>query len=167
MLVTAAAKLPINPEWSFELKWDGFRCIATTVDGLLELRSKNGTDMTAWFPELTRLAEHIGQDVVLDAEVVVLDERGHPDFDALRRLSATLVVFDILRLGEHDLIDLTLSERRVILRAVVHDALPLVQISSFGTAQAFLPRPSALDSRVSLRNVTIRRIFRANGRVRG
>ena len=86
MLVAAAARLPIGPAWSYELKWDGYRAIATIVDGVLELRSKNGTIMTAWFPELALLAAHV-------------------------------------------IVDLSLAERRAILRAVLHDALPLVLIS--------------------------------------
>ena len=84
--------------------------------------------MTPWFLELAPLAAHVGCDAVLDGEVVVLDERGHPDFDALRRRPATFIAFDVLRIGAHDLTRTPLYERRVCLRAIARDALPLVLV---------------------------------------
>jgi bifunctional non-homologous end joining protein LigD len=106
--------------------WDGFRAIATIRNGELDLRSRQGTDMRPWFPELAALAVHIGRDVVLYGEVVALNADGRPDFYALRRSHPTFVAFDILRLDGRDLTPLPLRDRRRILGETFSDKLLLV-----------------------------------------
>lgn len=126
MVLTASTTIPVGEGWSYELKWDGFRAIATIDAGELDLRSRHGTDMRPWFPELVGLVDHVGRDVVLDGEVVALDANGRPDFYALRRSRPTFVAFDILKLDGRDLTSLRLRDRRRILAEVVADKLPLV-----------------------------------------
>jgi ATP-dependent DNA ligase len=54
---TAARELPADQrDWAFEPKWDGYRALGHLVGGELALRSRNGVDMAAWFPELAPLA---------------------------------------------------------------------------------------------------------------
>jgi bifunctional non-homologous end joining protein LigD len=43
-----------DPEWLFEIKYDGYRCLAEVDNGLAHLCSRNGSVMTAWFPEIAR-----------------------------------------------------------------------------------------------------------------
>jgi bifunctional non-homologous end joining protein LigD len=57
MLATLVAKAFDNPDWLFELKWDGYRAIAFIEDGRVRLVSRNQNELTAQFPELGRLAE--------------------------------------------------------------------------------------------------------------
>lgn len=76
MLLTSSTTVPVGPDWTYELKWDGYRAIATIRDGRLHLRSRHGTPMLELFPELAALVDHIGRDVVLDGEVVTLDVYG-------------------------------------------------------------------------------------------
>jgi bifunctional non-homologous end joining protein LigD len=57
--------LPSGPSWSFELKWDGFRAIVSTENGL-RVRSRRGWNMTPVLPELRRLP----QGLVLDGEIL-------------------------------------------------------------------------------------------------
>ena len=96
-----------DDQWLFELKWDGVRCVAAAHDGGLVLRSRNGNDMTARYPELTHTA--LPEGLILDGEIVALDEKGHPSFELLQSrmhrvpdthrqqpVPITYVVFDLL-----------------------------------------------------------------------
>lgn len=75
--------------WTTELKFDGYRCLASIATGAVQLRTKGGADCTRWYPEIVRgLASVPGGQHVLDGEVVVLDDIGRPDFDRLHRRSA-------------------------------------------------------------------------------
>jgi bifunctional non-homologous end joining protein LigD len=128
MRLTPADRLPVGPGWTYELKWDGYRGLATIAGGRLGLRSRTGTDMLGWFPDLAGLGAHVGGDAVLDGEVVVLDAQGQADFGALRRPGArrTYVAFDLLAHGGEDVTMRPLRVRRRLLARIVADALPLV-----------------------------------------
>jgi bifunctional non-homologous end joining protein LigD len=120
-------------EWAFEVKWDGVRAIAYSQPGLIRLLSRNGNDVTAAYPELHALNGALGsRAAVLDGEIVAFDEGGRPSFEALqprmhqraeanvRRLMqstpVTYVVFDLLWLNGHSLMDLPYLERHERLR---------------------------------------------------
>ncbi|WP_083275393.1 non-homologous end-joining DNA ligase [Pseudonocardia sp. HH130630-07] len=129
MLATPGA-LPTGPGWSYEVKWDGMRVLAsvTESDGgrMLTLHTRSGRDITSHFPELAELTG-LAPDVVLDGEVVLLDS-GVPSFAALahrmqavvgaaaaQRRPVTFMAFDVLRLYGVSLLDRPLSERRATL----------------------------------------------------
>lgn len=146
MLLTRADRLPLGNEWSYEVKWDGYRCIATLSRGTTDLHSRHGTRMTEWFPSLATLAECIGRDAVLDGEVVSLDERGHPDFYALRRGVPTFVAFDVLSIEGRDVTGKPLVERRELLAELVRDCLPVVMVSRpFDDGASLLAMAEALN----------------------
>jgi bifunctional non-homologous end joining protein LigD len=76
---------PFNhPDWVFELKYDGFRSLAYVDQERTRLVSRNENTFKS-FPELTDAVgrELAGVSAVFDGEIVCLDERGHPDFNAL------------------------------------------------------------------------------------
>lgn len=84
-----------DENWWFEVKWDGYRCVATAEAGRTSLRSRRGLDMGLRFPAIAALDLPAGW--VLDGEVVALDEDGRSDFSLLQAGGApTLVVFDVL-----------------------------------------------------------------------
>ncbi|MEV4900220.1 ATP-dependent DNA ligase [Citricoccus sp. NPDC055426] len=95
MLATAGrpADLTADEDWSYEMKWDGYRLIAGASPGRLVLASRNGKDLTADYPALEELtglltgeaAERGG--AVLDGELVALDDAGRPDFGLLQEAS--------------------------------------------------------------------------------
>ncbi|TYD00573.1 ATP-dependent DNA ligase [Arthrobacter echini] len=141
MLATpsAAQTLPDPDDWAYELKWDGVRCIATVSEGGLTLWSRNGVDITAVYPELGDLAEHVRADsAVLDGEIVALDPRGRPDFGLLQqRMTLTgeqeieeargitpvrLVLFDLPALEGNDLTGFEYRQRRELLERAVDEA---------------------------------------------
>jgi len=75
-----------DPEWVFELKYDGYRVIAGRESGEAVLISRNGNDLTAVFPEVARAVEGLPfEGLVLDGEVVVHDAAGLPSFGRLQR----------------------------------------------------------------------------------
>ncbi|WP_165953975.1 hypothetical protein [Streptomyces sp. 8K308] len=120
----------------FEPKWDGYRVLVyATADGRAQLLSRRGTDLTAGFPEIADAVADVGEDLVIDAEVVIHHE-GRLDFGALqRRLGRTgaaarrlavvepahLVVFDLLRRGQRQLMGEPYSGRRGALEELFTD----------------------------------------------
>src|SRR5689334_19480573 len=83
MEARVVAELPKGPQWQYEPKWDGFRCLAFRDGSAIELRSKSGQPLNRYFPEVVRtLRELPAKRFVLDGELVVPTERGL-SFDAL------------------------------------------------------------------------------------
>lgn len=137
MLLTPIAKPFDSPEWEAE-KWDGYRAITRFDRRSTTLTSRNGTNLTPMFPELSALHREIRQTIVLDGEIVKIDDRGLPMFDAMRRRSipATLVAFDVLQIGNRVLLDVPLVERQRILATVVpeHGAAIIRSVPIVGKA---------------------------------
>jgi bifunctional non-homologous end joining protein LigD len=71
------------PGWIFELKYDGYRCLARVEDGNPQLISRQGWDMSGAFPELTVELATLPEGTAIDGELVMLDQNGHPQFDEL------------------------------------------------------------------------------------
>ncbi|QCD59486.1 ATP-dependent DNA ligase [Streptomyces hawaiiensis] len=125
MLAKSVAAIPSGMQ--YEAKWDGFRAIVFRDGDEVELGSRTGKSLTRYFPELvTAVRERLPQRCVVDGEIVIARE-GHLDFDALterihpadsrvrtlaERTPASLVVFDLLALGDESLMDVPLTERR-------------------------------------------------------
>jgi ATP-dependent DNA ligase len=78
-----ATELPKGPEWQYEPKWDGFRCLAFRENDRVDLQSKSGKPLTRYFPELaTALLALKRKKFVLDGEIVIPVD-GHLSFDEL------------------------------------------------------------------------------------
>ncbi|MGZ5165227.1 MAG: ATP-dependent DNA ligase [Burkholderiales bacterium] len=73
------------PGWIFELKYDGFRCLASKWGDVIRLESRNGRDMSGCFPELVEAMRAVEHSFVCDGELVVLDEQGRPQWERLKR----------------------------------------------------------------------------------
>jgi ATP-dependent DNA ligase len=128
MEAVLVSKMPEGPEWSYEPKWDGFRCLAFKDSHNVELQSKSQKTLTAYFPEVVEALRALdAAKCVLDGELVISVD-GELSFDhLLMRMSraqggtkkqaaehpAVFFVFDIL-LDDRGalLIDLPLSKRR-------------------------------------------------------
>ncbi|HEV8218549.1 MAG TPA: ATP-dependent DNA ligase [Gemmatimonadaceae bacterium] len=137
MEARVVAELPRGPQWQYEPKWDGFRCLAFRDGDHVELRSKSGQPLTRYFPEVVRtLLTLPAKRFVLDGELVVPTERGL-SFDALllrlhpaesrvlklaRETPAIYLVFDLLVDARgRDRTRQPLSERRATLEAFAED----------------------------------------------
>jgi ATP-dependent DNA ligase len=132
-LALSRKELPSGDEYVYEVKLDGFRCLAF-VDGEEQfLQSRNGKTLGRYFPELALPAGRY----VLDGEIVVRDADGREDFDALgqrihpavsriERLAgetpAIYVAFDLLAREDRSLLELPFSERRAGLEELLAGA---------------------------------------------
>jgi ATP-dependent DNA ligase len=128
-LALARKSLPVGEQYVYEVKLDGFRCIAFVEDGEPFLQSRNGRPLGRYFPEL----EFPAGSYVLDGEIVVRDDEGREDFDALQqrihpavsrvqRLAletpAVFVAFDLLAQDDDVWLERPFAERRVALEAL-------------------------------------------------
>src|SRR5262245_45440765 len=123
MLASSAAALPVGRDWTYEVKWDGYRTLARKDAGRVVLLSRNLKDATRQYPSVARAAAQAHADsALIDGEVVALDEDGRPSFQALHHQSAHVIVFyafDLLHLNGRDLMRVPLDERRAALAGVV------------------------------------------------
>src|SRR5271165_658288 len=77
-------KLPEGEAWTYEPKWDGFRCLAFREGNQIELQSKSGDSLTRYFPEIVAALRQASADrFVTDGELLVMTGDGTADFDAL------------------------------------------------------------------------------------
>jgi ATP-dependent DNA ligase len=125
------SELPVGPEWHYEPKWDGFRCLAFRDGTRIDLESKSQKPLTRYFPELvSALLQLRARRFVLDGEIVIPADGGlsfdhllmriHPAESRVLKLSketpCVYIVFDLLVDGRgRPLVELPLEERRTSL----------------------------------------------------
>lgn len=142
-MLASAGRLPVGPQWRYEVKWSGLRVLAETSGGRVRLRSNGERDVTGQFPELAGFADVVG-DGLFDGELIVLDA-GAPSAAALaerrragesrrarrmaQRRPAVLMVFDVLRLYGVPLLHRAQADRRSTLERVGVDAANGVTLS--------------------------------------
>ncbi|HXM21655.1 MAG TPA: non-homologous end-joining DNA ligase [Terriglobales bacterium] len=136
MLATPVEKPLDDPEWLFEIKWDGYRAVSFIQDGKVRLVSRNQNDLTGEFPELHELPKSIkAGSAVLDGEIVVLDDQGRASFSlmqqrtgirkggrrtgARRDLPVLYYVFDLIYLDGYDLRRVALEQRKQALAQII------------------------------------------------
>src|SRR5262245_60633778 len=131
--------IPTGPEWQYEPKWDGFRCLVFRDGPKVELQSKSGQSLTRYFPELVAAALAVkATTFVLDGEIVVpadgafsfdaLLQRIHPAASRVQKLAAEtpalLIIFDLLVGSDGEaLVTQPLVERRRELEAFARSYL--------------------------------------------
>ncbi|MGA8297955.1 MAG: non-homologous end-joining DNA ligase [Terriglobales bacterium] len=138
MLATAIEKPFDNPDWLFEIKWDGYRAVAFIDDGRVRFVSRNQNDLTKQYPELATLTKFVKADrAILDGEIVALDDEGRPSFSLMQQrtgfrpgksrlpgrqgVPVIYYAFDLLYLDGFDLRRVPLEERKQLLRQQVTD----------------------------------------------
>ena len=134
MLATLTDRPFSDPNWLFEIKWDGVRALARIENGALTLRSRTGVDMDKRYPELASLPDAwAGRQAILDGEIVALDTRGHSDFELLQermhvrapsenllsRVPVVYFVFDLLYCDGYDLRETPLLDRKQLLHRLL------------------------------------------------
>jgi len=130
-MLIANMKEPFDsPDWIYELKWDGIRCIMYLDDKETEIRNKRNKTLNTHVPELLRLHTKVKEKCILDGELIVY-KSGAPDFYEIQRrvmttnaakiainskmYPATFVAYDILYLKGKEITDLPLTERKRLL----------------------------------------------------
>lgn len=115
-----------SKDWLFEIKWDGYRAIASKYNGSIELYSRANTDFSTHYPPIAEAIRTLKHDVVLDGEIVVTDKDGVPHFEALQNWrhtpegELTYQAFDLLWYDGHDLRNMPLIERKQLLASLIH-----------------------------------------------
>jgi ATP-dependent DNA ligase len=135
-LALSRKALPEGEQYVYEVKLDGFRCLAFVDGEEIYLQSRNGKELGRYFPELALSGALPAGRYVLDGEIVVRDSDGREDFDALgqrihpaasriERLAgetpAVYVTFDVLARDDDVLLELPFSERREALEELLAD----------------------------------------------
>jgi ATP-dependent DNA ligase len=124
-LARSRESLPDGEGWAYEVKYDGFRCVAFVDGGEVELQSRNGKTLTRYFPEVA--ASFPDGRFVFDGEIVAasfdtLGQRIHPAKSRVERLSvetpARFIAFDLLARDDEVLLELSYDERRAALEDV-------------------------------------------------
>ena len=111
-----------NPDWIFELKWDGYRAVAECNGSDIKLYSRNGLSFNERYPVIVEQLAKMKLKAVLDGEVVLFNEDDRPDFQKLqhyddnRHLPLIYYVFDILSVDKKNTCGETLLERKKILK---------------------------------------------------
>ncbi len=129
MLATLASTPFSDPDWLYEIKWDGFRVQAVIDGGVVRTWTRNLNDAESYFPGLLAPASWIeARQAIVDGEVVAIDEDGRPDFSLLQtKLGqpgvAGLVyeAFDLLYLDGRLLLNVPLEDRKRLLKSVLKE----------------------------------------------
>ena len=135
MLATSVDDPFDDPEWLFEIKWDGYRAVAFIAQRKVRLVSRNQNDLTAQYSELQSIPSFIkAETAVLDGEIATLDEQGRSSFSLMQQrtgirsggrrtgsrqdIPVLYYVFDLLYLDGYDLRRVTLEERKELLAKI-------------------------------------------------
>ncbi len=153
MLATSVDQPFDDPEWLFEIKWDGYRAIAFIAKGKVRLVSRNQNDLTAQFPELHDLPDLIqAETAILDGEVAALDEQGRSSFSLMQQrtgirqggrrtgsrqdITVLYYVFDLLYHDGYDLRRVPLEERKALLEQITTVTGPVRYSDHFSQGKA-------------------------------
>jgi bifunctional non-homologous end joining protein LigD len=120
MQCKAVTALPSDQKWTFEIKFDGYRCVVVKRGSEVTLFSRHKKVLNRRFPSVVEALASLGGDFVLDGELVALDPQGKPSFQLLQAtLSQSLPIhcyaFDLLNQNGELLVNLPFSRRRELL----------------------------------------------------
>jgi bifunctional non-homologous end joining protein LigD len=136
MLATLTDEPFSSAEWLYEIKWDGYRAIATFEGGKVRLVSRNQNEMTSLYPELQVLPKQVKvSTAILDGEVVALDEQGRSSFGLMQQragirsgvkrtrqdtsIPVIYYAFDLLYLDGYNLMKVALEQRKQLLQTIL------------------------------------------------
>jgi bifunctional non-homologous end joining protein LigD len=159
-----------DPQWLYEVKWDGYRAVVFINDGRTRLVSRNQNDLTGEFPEVAQAFQELPvKNAIVDGEVVALDEEGRPSFSLMqqrtgmtspgtrgprnRSLPIVYYAFDLLYLNGHNLMPAPLEQRKSLLRQIIPVERGFVRYSDHyaekGTALYGVARDKGLEGIVA------------------
>ena len=135
--------IPRGPEWQYEPKWDGFRCLLTRSGEQVALESKSGEDLTRYFPELVQASLKLKVTTfTLDGEIVVprdetfsfddLLQRIHPAQSRIAKLSketpALFLAFDLLETAKDEKLAAQVGKQRRDILLRVHSRAEVIVV---------------------------------------
>ncbi len=133
MLATLTSERFDSPEWIYEHKLDGERCLAYVEGGVARLRSRTDHPIDASYPEIASALGGSEIDMIVDGEIVAIGEDGIDRFELLQHrmqlqspaealatgIHVEYHVFDILWAGGYSTLELPVLERKAVLRGIV------------------------------------------------
>jgi bifunctional non-homologous end joining protein LigD len=143
-----------DPDWLFEVKWDGYRIEAVVRNGATKTFTRHGKDGETYFPKLLTPATWIdATEAIVDGEVVALDDDGLPSFSLLQELTGTqspqlmYQAFDLLYLDGRSLLDVPLEHRKHLLKMVLRGGDRRVRYADHvvGEGKAFMAAAAQQD----------------------
>ncbi len=135
MLATLVDAPAAGADWFYEMKWDGYRCIAYLDNGSVTLKSRNNKSFDEKFYPVRQALEGWNTRAVVDGEIIVLNEKGLPDFSDLQlwRSEAdgrlAFYAFDVLWLEGYSLMHLPVEKRKKILETILPAKNPMIKFS--------------------------------------
>jgi bifunctional non-homologous end joining protein LigD len=158
------ALAPAGDDWLHEIKWDGYRLLADLVQGEVRLRSRNGQDWNAMFPEVVAAVRALPvRDARLDGELVVVDAQGRSDFSALQRTidgtakaQLRYLVFDLPGVAGVDISRAPLRQRKALLKELLGDGPGLIAFSDHVLGHG--PEVFATSARAGLEGIVSKRV---------
>ncbi|HVX81666.1 MAG TPA: DNA ligase D [Devosiaceae bacterium] len=123
-LATLVDRVPDGNGWLFEMKYDGYRCLAAVSGSEVRLYTRNGNDWTEQFRSLVPAFEELTEgSALIDGEVCAFKD-GRSDFSTLKTALSkgdplTYFAFDLLEENGEDLTGLPLTERKARLKALL------------------------------------------------
>ncbi|MBL4678612.1 MAG: DNA ligase D [Mucilaginibacter sp.] len=125
MLATLVNEPFDDPDWEYEVKWDGYRALSFINKGEVEIFSRNNKGFNDKYYPLTKLLQEWKINAVIDGEILVLNDKGVSNFGALQNWRSeadgelVYYVFDLLWYDGKNLMGLPLNERQAVLRDVI------------------------------------------------
>jgi bifunctional non-homologous end joining protein LigD len=161
MYAMGVRSLPEGPDWLYEIKFDGYRCIAGKDFTGVSLWSRRGNPLTSQFPAIANACKQLPANTLVDGEIVALDENGRNSFNLLQhhRSKASGIryyLFDVLVYRGKSLIDAPLSKRRAVLNSLAIAAGPSPVVFS-EPVEAPLPELLRAAKGLSLEGVIAKR----------
>ena len=134
MKCKAVTKLPMDERWTFEIKFDGYRCIALKNGDAVTLLSRTGKKLNDRFPNVREALAHLPGNFTLDGEIVALDEEGRPSFQLLqnnlgRSFEVFFYAFDLLHRDGEDLQARPIVRRRAELQRLLDRSKDPIRLS--------------------------------------
>ena len=125
MLCTLVDEPFSNENWLFEIKWDGYRAVATKHKDKIELYSRNHNSFMERYTPIAEAIRGLNHDIIFDGEIVVVDREGHAHFEWLQNWHQAphgvlqYHIFDILWIDGRDVRTMPLRSRKALLKAIL------------------------------------------------
>jgi bifunctional non-homologous end joining protein LigD len=141
MKAKPVTELPTEGEWTYEIKFDGYRCIALKQGEKVRLFSRNENLLNDRFPNVVEALAELAGDFTIDGEIVALDEQGRPSFQLLqnnqtRPLAVFFYGFDLLNRNGEELLVSPIETRREALQDLLGSATDPLRLSPLLAAPA-------------------------------
>ncbi len=125
-----------SDQWVYEIKWDGYRAISYLNNGNADIRSRNNLSFNEQFPPVAEALKDWKINAVVDGEIIAVNKKGASDFQQLQNFQKSdkpaalaYYLFDILWYDGYDTTDLSLIERKKILKKLIPENNPVIKYS--------------------------------------